>query len=110
MGQAAEDRRKFERFEINAPASLEVNGFDKTMQLFTKDISAGGAFFLTGEPLSKGVKVTAEIIIPNETITNLTGTEFQLRVHGTVVRTEDGGMAIRFSGQEILPVGSMMDN
>ncbi len=111
MGHAADNRRKFERFEINAPATLEVNGQDnRTLQLHTKDISAGGAYFQSAEPLDQGVKVTAEIIIPNETITNLTGTEFQLKVHGTVVRTDDGGMAVRFLGQEIMPVGSMMDN
>ena len=110
MGHNAENRRKFERFEIAAPAMLEVDGHEHTVQLNTRDISAGGAYFLMDKPLDQGVKVMAEIIIPNETISNLTGTEFQLRVQGTIVRTDDGGIAVRFTEQEILPVGSRMDN
>jgi len=110
MGHSAEERRKFERFEINAPALVEVEGKEKQLQLYTRDISAGGAFFHAAVPLDIGIKLKVEIVIPNETIENLTGTQFQLRVYGTVVRSEDGGMAISFKGQEILPMGSMMDN
>lgn len=110
MGHTAAERRKFERFDINAPALLEIQDQQQSTQLYTRDISSGGAFLHAASPLAIGAKVKVEIAIPNETIEDLTGTKFQLRVHGTVVRIEDGGMAISFKGQEILPVGSMMDN
>lgn len=110
MGHAAEDRRKFERFEISAPAIVEITGEDETLQFYTRDISAGGAFLHAAQPITVGIKLKIEIIIPTEDMDSLTGSEFQLRVYGTVVRNEQGGMAIRFSGQEILPMGSMMDN
>ncbi|MEI6127627.1 MAG: PilZ domain-containing protein [Pseudomonadota bacterium] len=110
MGHAAAERRKFERFDLNAPALLEDEGQKQSIKLFTRDISAGGVFLLAAAPLAIGAKVKVEIVIPNETIEDLTGTRFQLRVYGTVVRIEDSGMAISFKGQAILPVGSMMDN
>jgi hypothetical protein len=111
MGEAAENRRKFERFDIQAPTTLDVVGSDsQSLNLFTRDISAGGAYFLTPAMCSQGDTVKAEILIPNETISSLTGTEFQLRIHGTVVRCEETGIAVKFTGQEILPVRSTMDN
>ena len=110
MGHTAEDRRKFERFQISAPAMMEIEEQESAVAIETRDISAGGAFFLSAEPLTAGEKVKIEIVIPNETITNLAGTQFQLKVEGTVIRCESNGIAVKFNGQEIMPVGSLMDN
>ena len=110
MGQTADDRRKFERLEISTQALMEVEGQSDSLQLHTKDISAGGAFFVTPQPLEAGKDVKVEMVIRNDTISKLTGTHFQLRVSGTVVRCETEGMAVCFNSHEITPLRSTMDN
>lgn len=110
MGQVAEERRKFERFHIRTPVNLEVTDRETVITVATRDISAGGAFLLTEEPLPAGTHLNAEINIPGDEAAEETGTELQLRVEGRVVRVEPGGMAVSFYGQKIMPAVSMMDN
>lgn len=111
MNNIAEDRRKFERFELSFPATITVEEIDQELQVNTKDISAGGAFFHTAELLKKGVKVRIEVIISNDTLKKLTGYESCVKVLGTVVRCEQEGMAVSFDGKEkIMPLRSKMDN
>ena len=110
MNNTTSNKRKYERFDLELPAKVIAGDEDITLNINTRDISAGGAFFEIAEPLDMGEKLTIEIVITNETLEKLTGTQPKISVRGTVTRSEPAGMAVSFSGHEqIMPV-SMMDN
>ena len=94
-----EEQREFERFDLELPARAEVETPGRKMAPFslkTSDISAGGAFFHTAQPFSEGTKVQLNLILVVEKLKKLTGSQCNIKVMGTVVRSEEDGMAIRF--------------
>ncbi len=103
MTGGEQNRRKCERIAINTPATIAIEGTDRIMRLHTRDLSSDGGFFCTSEPLQYGVKVKIHIVMTNKTIAKLTGTQFQLQVCGTVVRSDPAGMAVCFTGHKIIP-------
>jgi hypothetical protein len=66
------------------------------MELLTHNVCAGGAFFKTGKPLSVGTDLKINLIVPLDRITNLEGKQSCIGVSGSVIRTEDQGMAVCF--------------
>ena len=111
MNNAQENRRKFERYDLQFPATVHAEGRESPLRLFTKDISSNGAFFCTAYPLEAGIKVHIEIVLENETLKKLTGHESCVKITGMVIRCDDEGMAVAFDGHEkIMPLRSMMDN
>ena len=106
-----QERRKSERYDLQFPATVQVEGRETPLKLFTKDISSGGAFFCTAYPVETGIKVSIEIVIENETLKQLTGHESCIKLTGKIVRNDSDGMAVAFNGHEkIMPLRSMMDN
>jgi hypothetical protein len=98
-----DDKRKFERFDITAPARLEIlKPGEKTekMLLESRDLSAGGVFIKTPKSLPEGFPVKVEIFLhfqepeiqlpPSDNATVIV-------VTGQVIRSTDEGMAIRFN-------------
>jgi hypothetical protein len=111
MNHTGENKRKYERFDLNFPATIKLADIDRKLHLFTRNISAGGAFFHTSQLLEKGMKITIEIVLENETLKKLTGCQSYIKVVGTVVRCEPKGVAVIFRGQEkIVPLQSMKDH
>jgi hypothetical protein len=58
------ERRKLERFDLNAPARIVVESehAKKTaLDLKTKDVSSGGAFLYSSQPLAKCARVKMEL-------------------------------------------------
>ncbi len=108
MQQTIENKREHQRFDVNFPATM-LNGFD-SMQLATRDISAGGAFLTTSRPFDVGTKVRVEIILDNSTLFDMTGHKGCIKVTGTVVRCDADGIAVKFGDHKIMPHGGMMDN
>jgi len=102
-----EERREFERFDLELPARVEVETSGRENEIFslkTSNISAGGAFFHTERPLSEGTKVKLNLILAIERLTKLTGSQCHIKVNGTVVRSEERDMAIRFQrNYEMMP-------
>ncbi len=93
------ERREFQRFDLELPARVEVERPGQRMEPFslkTSNISAGGAFFPTAKPLSEGTKLQLNIILAIEKLKKLTGSQCHIKVKGTVVRSEEDGMVIRF--------------
>jgi len=93
------ERREFERFDLELPARVEVEATgqkEEPSSLKTSNISAGGAFFHTARPLSEGTRLLLNLILVVEKLKKLTGSQCQINVNGTVVRSEERGMAIRF--------------
>jgi len=94
-----EERREFERFDLELPARVEVEATgqeEEPSSLKTSNISAGGAFFHTERPLSEGTRLLLNLILAIEKLKKLTGSQCHIKVNGTVVRFEEKGMAIRF--------------
>jgi len=92
------DRRKLERFDLKVPAKIEVVDQDQgreELNLMTKDICAGGAFFNTPDPLPKGTQVKIDLILDGK-LRSLVGRQAHVKVTGMVLRSESIGMAIGF--------------
>jgi len=97
----AQERRVFERFNLNIPAKIEtmISGQAKdkeTLNLLTKDICAGGAFFHTAQTLSKGTEVKVDFVLDTNRLANLTENSACVKIKGTVLRSGSEGMAICF--------------
>ncbi|MCP4715365.1 MAG: PilZ domain-containing protein [Deltaproteobacteria bacterium] len=100
MAQQTDNQRSFERFDMNVPATVAASGEVQHINLMVRDISAGGVFFHTRAPLTEGTAVKVEVFVPNNTIHAMTGSRPLIRAEGIVVRAEEAGMAIQFSGKE----------
>ena len=93
------ERRRYERFSLSLPAKIEVVDPPEEMnsfRLWTGNVSAGGAFFYTKEPIAKGIRVRVRLTIQSDTLENITGAKGHVMLGGEVVRSGATGMAIRF--------------
>ena len=102
------ERRRLERFELQVPAKIEVLSSPDTaslLELLTKDICAGGAYFPTKTALAAGTKVKLDILLPVRNVSAPgDNTRGLIKVNGTVIRSGPAGMAIGFdTGYLITP-------
>ena len=101
------ERRKLERFDLRVPAKIEVVGngqVRQTLNLMTKDICAGGAFFDSTKSLPQNTQVEVELALEFSGLKNPATRWTQIKVNGSVLRSETTGMAVCFdSGYKILP-------
>ena len=96
------ERRRLERFDLQVPAKIEVLTSPdpaSILELLTKDICAGGAYFSTKTALASGTKVKLDILLPVRSVSTLSdNTRGLIKVNGTVIRSGPAGMAIGFDG------------
>ncbi len=96
------ERRRLERFDLQVPAKIEVLTSPdpaSILELLTKDICAGGAYFPTKTALASGTKVKLDILLPVRSVSTLSdNTRGLIKVNGTVIRSGPAGMAIGFDG------------
>ncbi len=92
------ERRKYERFQLSVSARLRtINPEDKQVfDLWTRNISAGGAFLDTKETFPKGTKVRLELAVLSEKIEELTNAQSLIEAEGKVVRSNPKGVAVHF--------------
>ena len=106
-----ENKRTLDRFSLSIPATIEVvfeglNGDEaEVMNLETRDVCAGGAFFNTDRPLPEGTQVKIEMKLSLDRLKELAGRQALISVTGKVIRTEEGGMAVRFEPDYTLKGG-----
>ena len=97
-----DERRKLERFALRLPGSLQSMALNQDglsgeeFGVVTRDISSNGAFFTTDIPLELGTKVGIELMLELENPDAEMRKRAKINVHGTVLRIDPGGMAIRF--------------
>ena len=94
------EKRKLKRFDLRAPANIEIASEGPVNQkeiinLWTKNICAGGAFFPTRKPLVEGTLVKINVML-DKRLKDLTGKLAYVILGGRVLRSEPGGMAICF--------------
>ena len=95
------DKRRLERFDLELPATIELLTSDQEkslVNLLTTNISSGGAYFHTPQPLPKGTQVKIDLVLPLDKLRKLKDEHKQayIKVTGTVLRSESEGMAICF--------------
>ena len=95
------ERRGVERFDLEIPAKIQVEaaemdpeGFD----LLTENISSGGAYFRTSQPLPEGTELKIELILRLDRLQAFRGdiSHVHVELKGKVVRCEDAGMSVCF--------------
>ena len=95
------DNRRLERFDLEIPAAVEFLALDheqKILNLSTTNISSGGVYFHTTQPLPKGTQVKIDLVLPLDRLRKLKDEckQAYIKVTGTVLRSESEGMAICF--------------
>ncbi len=96
------ERRKLPRFALRALAVLRTlqQSERRTLQLYTRDISSGGAFFSTDTPLLPGTAVIVTLFLFITALRERYGhpPTVRITVQGRVVRSSREGMAVVFDG------------
>ena len=104
------ENRAMERFSLQLLARVSLLGEEQdqeAIELLTRNVSAGGAFFETDHPLPVGTKLKIELILPLKKIKKVKGEKALVRIIGSIVRTESKGMAMSFDKDyQILPLKS----
>ncbi|MEW6265936.1 MAG: PilZ domain-containing protein [Thermodesulfobacteriota bacterium] len=107
----AEDSRSKKRFQVVAPAVVEIEKPSGTevetefLNLLSRDVSAGGAFFYTDSPLPEGTRVKVDLVLMTDQLKKIESDQAMIKLVGEVVRVESGGMAVRFNKRcHILPL------
>ena len=95
------ERRKYERFQLELPARLEINSSQTTemFELQTRNISSAGAFLNTTGQFREGARCQLELIVTSKRIKELTGLNGLIKVDGTIVRSTSEGVAVCFDGE-----------
>jgi hypothetical protein len=101
------ERRQLGRFRLQIPAKIEVIDSDlekEERDLKTSNISSGGAFFHTKQPLPEGTPVKIDLILPLDQLKRLKNDHKQayIKVTGKVLRSESKGMAISFDTNYVI--------
>ena len=88
-----------ERFSLELPTYLSIVNKGKkrkSLEFITSNICSGGAFFKTEKPLPIGTNAKLTIILPLNKFENVTSKQSRIYVSGSVIRTNQQGMAICF--------------
>ena len=94
------ERRKMERFSLELPASFFVTDDileNKPIELMTSNICSGGAYFDTNTPFKIGTDVKINITLSLDKIKKLGGKSSRIDVSGSVIRSDEKGMAVCFN-------------
>jgi hypothetical protein len=101
IGSAIMEKRSRLRVPLKVTGSVECT-VRKRVKCRTRDISAVGAFFESNDPIPVGTSVEMEIQLPLEKVKENKRHEAKMKVSGTVVRVEEGGVAVLFKGLKVL--------
>ena len=92
------EKRRIQRFSIALPSKIAVGSENPpVLNLVSRNLCAGGGFYLTDNPLPIGTRVTIEMIMRLGEPERGDVTGSPISVSGTVIRTTADGMAVRFA-------------
>ncbi len=101
------EHRKIERFRLSIPVRLVTASHARrkeVLELNTSNISARGAFFKADIMIPEGTTIHLDFVLPVAKLVELIGMYSFVKVHGKVVRSGNGGMAVTFDDDyEIMP-------
>ena len=109
------ERRKFERYDLAVPVKIETlarTAKKKKISLKTANVCAGGAYFHTDLALTEGTKVQLDLLLSYDSLrTFQSPRNARIRILGTVTRSRQDGMAIRFSDEYVIaPIAARVSN
>lgn len=93
------ESRKMERFDLKLDTRLFLDSLPKKQlvrNLQSNDVSSGGAFFETDEPLGVGTPLKMEMVLPVTELKKHQSKGAIIKVSGAVVRVTSQGMAVIF--------------
>jgi hypothetical protein len=95
------EKRCKRRVALKVAGKIESQN-DTTLNCHTRDISSVGAFFDSEVIVPVGTDVEMEIYLPLEKLEESRQHDGKMKVSGTVVRVEEGGVAVLFRGLKVL--------
>ena len=88
-----QERRSIERYDLRLLSLVQTPDNGKgALEVYTRDVSAEGAFFYTDRPLPVDSRLQMTLFLP----ANGFGPS-KIATHGEVIRTDRDGVAVRFS-------------
>jgi hypothetical protein len=96
---AESERRQVERFSLQMPALISMMNesvTQKPFEVITQNISSGGAFFITNEPILTGTHLEMDLILSSKKDAVFKEKKTYIHVSGAVVRTGEHGLAVCF--------------
>ncbi len=102
---ASKSKRSEERLDIEISAFITYRspeGNASSIALSTKNLSAGGAFFVADEALDLGQIVDIDLVLPLEHLRNLGGKSVLIKASGKVVRKDPEGIAVAFADNRMV--------
>jgi hypothetical protein len=94
------EKRKVERFDLQIETIL--NDRDEVIRergpaLVSRDISCDGVFLVTDRPLPIGTNLDLNFLLIQQDLVSMPKDErISIKTSGTVIRTDDQGMAVEF--------------
>ncbi len=92
------NKRAMERFDLEIATHIEAGAEDEgqSIDVVTKDVCSGGAFFQTGTPLPRGTEVKVDLVMPISELKKIEADSVSVTVSGEVIRSDGEGMAVCF--------------
>ena len=93
------ENRLMERFPMELPVKITAvkeNRKERIFESTTQDISSGGAFIKTNQPLDMDTEVEMDLVLPLDQLKRMKGKKVRIKVSGLVVRSGENGMSICF--------------
>ena len=94
------EKRKLERFNLEIPATVSINtaGAQKKLDMVTKDVCSGGAYFRTEQSLPVGTEMQINLVLPLEKFKRLPDhcEKVLVNLSGKVLRMEPEGIGVCF--------------
>ena len=104
--QNESDRRHLERFAVKAFAVVKTvsPSTEQMFELYTQDISSGGAFFPVEVPLPAGEKIKITLYVSISALEQFQDVPNRAKImtDGQVIRSDKRGMAVKFAGNYLM--------
>ena len=94
------EKRKLERFNLAIPATVSIKavGAQKKLDMTTRDVCSGGAYFRTEQSVPIGTEMQINLVLPLEKFKTLPDHCEKVLVYlsGKVLRIESDGIGVCF--------------
>ena len=94
------EKRKLERFNLEIPATVSITaaGAEKKLDMETRDVCSGGAYFRTEQNVPIGTEVQINLVLPLEKFKTLPDhcEKVLVNLSGKVLRIEPDGIGVCF--------------